>query len=135
MLFIAPVAEQKRRRVTEQDRALMGFEKLRTVRSEIPSATHVDYSARVQTVDQERHSRFHRVLEAFETLTGCPVIINTSFNLRGEPLVCTPAQAYRCFMSTAMDVLVLENHLLLKEEQPAQSPERTRAYFEQFELD
>ena len=135
MLFIAPVAEQKRRSVSEQDRTKVGLEKLRTVRSEIPSATHVDYSARVQTVDEERHRRFYRLLSAFEMLTGCPVIINTSFNLRGEPIVCTPVQAYRCFMSTAMDVLVLENHLLFKEEQPAPSAEQTRAYLEQIELD
>jgi carbamoyltransferase len=135
MLFIAPVSEEKRLPLSEEQKALGGLQMLGAVRSEIPSATHVDYSARVQTVDAERHGRFYRVLEAFEKLTGCPVIINTSFNLRGEPIVCTPGQAYRCFMASAMDVLVMENHLLLKEEQPAASILDPKAYLDPFEFD
>jgi carbamoyltransferase len=83
----------------------------------VPAITHVDYSARVQTVDGVRHGRFHRLLERFHALTGCPILVNTSFNIRGEPIVCTPEDAYRCFMATDMDCLVLENHLLVKEDQ------------------
>jgi len=88
------------------------------VRSELPAITHVDYSARLQTVDRERSPRFHAILSAFEQLTGCPVLINTSFNVRGEPIVCTPEDAYRCFMRTEMDHLVLGGHLLDKAAQP-----------------
>jgi len=135
MLFIAPVSQDKRLPLSDEQRATSGLGMLRAARSQIPSATHVDYSARVQTVDAERHGRFYRVLKAFEAQTGCPVVINTSFNLRGEPIVCTPGQAYRCFMASAMDALALGNHLLLKSEQPAQSPEQTQAYLDQFELD
>ncbi len=86
-------------------------------RSGLPTITHVDYSARVQTVDAARHGRFHRLMKRFHALTGCPVVVNTSFNIRGEPIVCTPEDAYRCFMATDMDCLVLENHVLLKEAQ------------------
>jgi carbamoyltransferase len=85
------------------------------VRSTLPAITHVDFSARVQTVDERRHGRFYRLLKAFERSTGCPVMVNTSFNIRGEPMVCTPEDAYRCFMATDMDALVLGDHLLLKE--------------------
>jgi carbamoyltransferase len=83
----------------------------------VPAITHVDYSARVQTVDAVRHGRYYRLMKRFHALTGCPIIVNTSFNIRGEPIVCTPEDAYRCFMATDMDCLVLENHVLLKEEQ------------------
>ena len=83
----------------------------------MPAITHVDYSARVQTVDAVRHGRYYRLMKRFHALTGCPIIVNTSFNIRGEPIVCTPEDAYRCFMATDMDCLVLENHVLLKEEQ------------------
>jgi carbamoyltransferase len=100
----------------------------------LPAVTHVDGSARVQTVDGERHGRFHRLLWRFHAKTGCPVLINTSFNVRGEPLVCTPAEAYRCFLNTDLDALVLEDHLLLKDEQTPPAPERI-AYLEQFALD
>jgi carbamoyltransferase len=116
MLLVAPVKNERRTRINgEQPR---GLDKLKSLRSEIPAVTHVDYSARVQTVDQERHGRFYDLVKTFERKTGCPVIINTSFNIRGEPIVCTPEQAYRCFMSTNMDVLVLERFVLLKTEQP-----------------
>jgi len=88
-------------------------------RSDVPAVTHVDYSARVQTVTAEGNSDFHRILRAFYAKTGCPLVVNTSFNVRGEPIVCTPHDAYRCFMRTSMDLLVLEDCLLWKEEQPA----------------
>jgi carbamoyltransferase len=117
MLLVAPVRQDHRTKINgEQPR---GLDKLKALRSDIPAVTHVDYSARVQTVDAERHGRFYDLVKTFEQKTGCPVIINTSFNVRGEPIVCTPEQAYRCFMSTNMDVLVLERFVLLKSAQPA----------------
>ena len=117
MLLVAPVRDTHRTRINgEQPR---GLDKLKMLRSDIPAVTHVDYSARVQTVDRERHGRFYDLVNTFEQKTGCPVIINTSFNVRGEPIVCTPEQAYRCFMSTNMDVLVLERFVLIKSAQPA----------------
>ena len=87
-------------------------QRVNIVRSTLPAITHVDYSARVQTVDEKRHGRFYRLLKTFERLTGCPVIVNTSFNVRGEPIVCTPQEAYRCFLATDMDALVLEDFML-----------------------
>jgi carbamoyltransferase len=119
MLLVAPVAEAKSIPMGEETKALWGIEKLNVPRSCIPAVTHVDYSARIQTVDAERHGLFHTLMQRFYELTGCPVIVNTSFNVRGEPIVCTPQDAYRCFMFTHIDVLVLGNHLLLKEKQPA----------------
>jgi carbamoyltransferase len=115
MLLTAPVAEAHRLAV--DDNGAVGLDKLRTVRSDIPAVTHVDWSARLQTVDPQRHGRYHRLLEAFRARTGCPVLVNTSFNVRGEPIVCTPADAYRCFMATDMDVLVLEDAVLEKADQ------------------
>jgi carbamoyltransferase len=117
MLLVAPVKDERRTRINGEQ--LRGLDKLKALRSEIPAVTHVDYSARVQTVDRERHGRFYDLVKTFEQKTGCPVIINTSFNVRGEPIVNTPEQAYRCFMSTNMDALVLERFVLLKAEQPA----------------
>ncbi len=101
----------------------------------VPAITHVDYSARVQTVDSERHGRFYRLMRRFYERTQCPVIVNTSFNIRGEPIVCTPEDALRCFMATDMDCLVLENHLLLKDEQPSGLAVDREAYRAQFTLD
>jgi carbamoyltransferase len=118
MQLVATVAEDKRLPAPPDIEALWGIERLSLQRSSIPAVTHVDYSARVQTVDPERHGLFHTVLDQFYRSTGCPVIVNTSFNVRGEPIVCTPDDAYRCFMFTHMDALVLGNHLLLKESQP-----------------
>ena len=121
MLLVAPVREQWRTRLTDEDRARMEDPDLRVrvsvPRSSVPAITHVDYSARVQTVDEQRHGRYYRLMKTFHSLTGCPVIVNTSFNIRGEPIVCTPEDAYRCFMATDMDCLVLEDHLLLKDDQ------------------
>jgi carbamoyltransferase len=116
MLLVAPLA--KRQRIAVASESLRGLEKLKAVRSTVPAVTHVDYSARLQTVDPERHGRLYRLLKAFEAKTGCPVMINTSFNVRGEPIVCRPEDAYRCFMATNMDVLVLERFVLTKGEQP-----------------
>jgi len=134
MLLVAPVREEKRLPVGDAARALSGIDKLKALRSEIPAVTHVDYSARVQTVDEARHGRFYRLMKAFEARTGCPVIINTSFNVRGEPIVCTAADAYRCFLATHMDALVLEDFVLLKREQPAGRVD-AEAYLKQFSLD
>jgi carbamoyltransferase len=96
-----------------------GLDKLKAARSDVPAITHVDYSARVQTVDAARHGRFYQLLKAFEAQTGTPVLINTSFNVRGEPIVCTPQDAYRCFLATDMDLLVMERFVLNKADQPA----------------
>ena len=132
MLLVAPVKDDKR---LEVDGAATGLDKLQQKRSVVPAITHVDYSARVQTVDSDRHPRFAGILKAFHEKTGCPVVINTSFNVRGEPIVNTPEDAYRCFMGTNMDVLVIDNFVLKKSEQPnAQTIDRD-AYLKQFALD
>jgi carbamoyltransferase len=104
--------------MTAEQEQLFGIDKLNIARSEIPAVTHVDYSARVQTVHEETNPRFHKLLDAFDKRTECPVLVNTSFNVRGEPIVCTPEDAYRCFMRTGMDYLVLENVLIAKSDQP-----------------
>ena len=119
MLMVAPVKKSKCFEMTEAQNKLFGIEKLNIPRSEIPAVTHVDYSARLQTVHKETNPRFYHLLDAFEAKTGCPVLVNTSFNVRGEPIVRTAEDAYRCFMRTEMDYLVLENYLLCKTEQPA----------------
>jgi carbamoyltransferase len=135
MLLVADVVEHRRRLMNQDEQALFGIDKLNVARSQIPAVTHVDYSARIQTVDEERHDRYYRIMRRFKDLTGCPVIINTSFNVRGEPIVCTPDDAYRCFMATNMDALVIENILLLKSEQPQAQEHEVDAYLAQFELD
>jgi carbamoyltransferase len=118
MLLVAPVREEKLRKLTSEEEQLSGLARLKTVRSELPAVTHIDNSARVQTVSRNRSPRFHAILQAFEKRTGCPVLVNTSFNVRGEPIVHSPSDAYRCFMFTDMDVLVVENCLLRKSAQP-----------------
>lgn len=136
MLLVAPVAREKREAGVEcQMAGRQGLDLLRTRRSLIPAVTHVDFSARLQTVDERAHSRYHRLIQAFFRKTGCPVIINTSFNIRGEPIVCTPQDAHRCFMGTHMDALVIENVLLLKEEQPDANRFDIEEYRAQFPLD
>ena len=111
-------------------------QRVNVVRSEIPAVTHVDYSARIQTVDEERNPRFTHLLEAFERLTGCPVLVNTSFNVRGEPIVCTPEDAYRCFLATDMDVLVLEDVVVTKNAATRKAGAMARdQYLAQFQLD
>ncbi|MBZ5633182.1 MAG: carbamoyltransferase [Acidobacteriia bacterium] len=117
MLLVAEVLEGRRRAMTEEEQARFGIAKLNVVRSDIPAVTHVDYSARVQTVHQETNPRYHALITAFEALTGCGVIVNTSFNVRGEPIVCTPEDAFRCFMGTEIEALAIGNCLLRKEDQ------------------
>ena len=110
--------------------------RVNVVRSTVPAITHVDYSARIQTVDEDRNPRFYRLLNAFYELTGCPILVNTSFNVRGEPIVCTPQDAYRCFMATDMDVLVLEDLVLHKKDLSQEVGTVDRAkYLAQFQLD
>jgi carbamoyltransferase len=133
MLLVAPVAADKR--VADDGAPATGLDKLKTIRSVVPAITHVDYSARVQTVDRQRHGRFYKLMKAFEAKTGCPVLINTSFNVRGEPIVCSPEHAYRCFMATNMDVLVMEDFVLLKEKQPEAAEHATDQYLASFQLD
>jgi carbamoyltransferase len=118
MLLVADVVKNRRREMSDQEQSLWGIDKLNVVRSEIPAVTHVDYSARVQTVRRETSPLYWQIIEAFRKRTGCPVIVNTSFNVRGEPIVCTPEDSYRCFMRTEMDVLVLETCVLYKADQP-----------------
>ena len=133
MLIVAPVREELRTPLTADQERLFGIEKLRLRRSELPAITHVDYSARVQTVHEETNPRYYKLLKAFERRTGCGVLVNTSFNVRGEPIVCTPTDAYRCFMRTEMDYLVVENLLLDKRMQPHW--EKNDDWRDEFELD
>jgi carbamoyltransferase len=132
MLLVADVKAARRRTMTSQEQALFGIDKLNVSRSEIPAVTHVDYSARVQTVHADTNPRFHALIDAFKGKTGCPVLVNTSFNVRGEPIVCTPEDAFRCFMGTEIELLVIGNCLLRKERQ---DPGLKRDYKDAFELD
>jgi len=133
MLLVADVAKSRRRKMTMEEESLWGIDKLNVKRSEIPAVTHVDYSARIQTVRHETNPLYWEIIEAFRLKTGCPIIVNTSFNVRGEPIVCTPEDSHRCFMRTEMDYLVLETCVLDKKEQPAfQENENWR---KQFRLD
>ena len=133
MLKVATIQDEHRIAMSDEEKALFGIEKLNVARSTVPAITHVDYSARLQTVHPETNPRFHALITAFEVLTDCPILINTSFNVRGEPIVCSPEDAYRCFMRTEMDVLVLENAILLKSEQPHW--EDDESWKEEFQLD
>jgi carbamoyltransferase len=133
MLLVAPVRADKR--IPTNENGARGIEKLKELRSVVPAITHVDYSARVQTVDPERHPRFHRILKKFEETTGCPVVINTSFNVRGEPIICTPRDAVRCFMATHIDALVIGRFLLRKSEQRQTSHGEVESYLSSFKLD
>ena len=135
MLLVAPVREELRREMNEDEEKLFGIEKLNVPRSEIPAVTHVDYSARVQTVRREDNPLYHELLSAFERLTGCAVLVNTSFNVRGEPIVCTPAEAYACFMRTEMDCLVMGDFILLKSEQGENAFSEDLSWQEEFQLD
>jgi carbamoyltransferase len=133
MLLVADVVKDRRRRMSDEEQRLFGIEKLNIVRSDIPAITHVDYSARVQTVHKETNERYHQVISQFEKDHGCAVIINTSFNVRGEPIVCTPEDAYRCFMRTKMDYLVLGNFVIDKTAQPELADDVE--WMKEFELD
>jgi carbamoyltransferase len=141
MLLVAAVREQHRLPLSENDRKTMAEapdlrQRVNIVRSAFPAITHVDYSARLQTVDEPRHGRFYRLMKRFEALTGCPILVNTSFNVRGEPIVCTPAEAYRCFLATDMDALVLEDFILRKGQMPKSATDAERdKYLAQFQPD
>jgi carbamoyltransferase len=141
MLLVAPVRQDHRTPIDREQARIMHDDpdlrnRVNVVRSEVPAITHVDYSARLQTVDARRNPRFHRLLEAFDRLTGCPMLVNTSFNVRGEPIVCTPQDAYRCFLATDMDALVLEDHVIVKREADREVDEAQRQqYLAQFQLD
>ena len=133
MLIVAAVRDELRVTLSEEQKALFGIDRLNLKRSELPAITHVDYSARVQTVHKNTNPRYYHLIQSFEALSGCGVLVNTSFNVRGEPIVCTPEDAYRCFMRTEMDYLVIENFLLVKTDQPEW--ERDDAWMDEFELD
>ena len=141
MLLVAPVLEYRRIPVNTVALETMQNDpdlrcRLNVVRSEIPAVTHVDYSARLQTIDSRRNARFHHLLKAFERLTGCPVLVNTSFNVRGEPIVCTPQDAYRCFRATDMDALVLEDIVIMKDAETSKIGLQDReAHLARFQLD
>ena len=133
MAMVAPVRKELRTSMTTEQQRLFGIDKLNVPRSTIPAVTHVDYSARIQTVHRENNPRFHELIRRFEALTGCAVLVNTSFNVRGEPIVCTPEEAYICFMRTGIDYLILENFLLEKSRQPARNADDS--WRKRFELD
>jgi carbamoyltransferase len=133
MLLVAPIKENLHIPMTQEQQQLFGIEKLNVPRSQIPAVTHVDYSARIQTVHKETNPRYYELIRHFEARTGCAVLVNTSFNVRGEPIVCTPEDAYRCFMRTEMDYLVMENFLLVKSEQPQGNSDES--WQQEFELD
>ncbi len=132
MLLVADVAEKHRRPMSLDQQKLFGIDKLNVVRSDIPAVTHVDYSARIQTVHADTNPRYHKLISAFKAKTGCPVLVNTSFNVRGEPIVCTPEDAFRCFMGTEMETLAVGNCLLSKADQ---DPALKSSYLDAFELD
>jgi len=133
MLIVAPVKESRQIPMTDAQQKLWGIEQLNVVRSDIPAVTHIDYSARVQTVTRDTNANYYDLITEFERQTGCAVLVNTSFNVRGEPIVCTPADAYQCFMRTHIDYLVLGPYLLDKTTQPPWK--ETEAWRDQFQLD
>jgi carbamoyltransferase len=133
MLLVADILARHRRRLTPEEERLWGIEKLNVARSTIPAVTHVDHSARIQTVRRDTNPLYYDIIHAFCELTGCPVIVNTSFNVRGEPIVCTPEDAYRCFMRTHMDALVLESFVLDRASQPPMPADE--GWKKEFELD
>ena len=132
MLLVADVRNDKRRAMTEEEKALFGIDKLNVPRSSVPAITHVDYSARLQTVHADTNSKYHAVISKFKEKTGCPLVVNTSFNVRGEPIICTPTDAFKCFMGTELDVLAIGNYVLYKEQQDVTLKEN---YEELYELD
>ena len=132
MLLVADVQKDKRRTMTVEEKALFGIEKLNVSRSSVPAITHIDYSARIQTVHKDTNPLYHALISNFKNMTGCPLIVNTSFNVRGEPIVCTPKDAFKCFMGTDLDVLALGNFLLIKEQQDITLKKN---YEESYELD
>ena len=135
MLLVAPVKQERQIPMPDGAKKLWGIDQLNVVRSDIPAITHIDYSARIQTVSRETNPDYYDLISAFRDLTGCPVVVNTSFNVRGEPIVCTPEDAYRCFMRTNIDALVLEDYLLLKADQPPAPDAHDESWRTQLELD
>ena len=123
MLVVAPVVQTRRCPPSPADSELWGIDRLNIPRSDIPAVTHLDYSARIQTVTAERSPVYHSLIEEFNRLTGCPVLVNTSFNVRGEPIVCTPEDAYRCFMRTGLDHLIIGSFAVAKSDQPMSDAE------------
>jgi carbamoyltransferase len=132
MLFVASIAKKHQRPMTHEQKKLFGIERLNVPRSNIPAITHVDFSARIQTVHKDTNPRYHKLLSAFKSQTDCPVLVNTSFNVRGEPIVCTPEDSFRCFMGTGIEALAIGNCLLRKEDQPSSLK---KSYAEMFDLD
>ena len=132
MLMVADVVKERRLPMTAAEQALFGIDKLNVVRSDIPAVTHVDYSARIQTVHHDTNPRFWDLISAFKKRTGCPIVVNTSFNVRGEPIICTPEDAFRCFIGTDVDVVAVGNCLMRK---PAQDPKLAQDYKDRFALD
>ena len=130
MLMVADVLPELRRAMTSDEHELFGIAKLNVPRSTVPAITHVDYSSRLQTVSEEKNPVFHSLIKEFYNITGCPIVVNTSFNVRGEPIVCNPTDAFRCFMGTDLDMLVIENCLLHKSEQPISLRQDYKASFE-----
>ena len=133
MLLVAPVKKELCIPLKDDYQNFFGLEKLNIPKSSIPAVTHVDFSARIQTVSKHTNPRYYELIKAFEMRTGCPIVINTSFNVRGEPIVCTPQDAYKCFMRTEMDILVLQNQILRKIDQPDKG--KDEKWKEEFELD
>jgi carbamoyltransferase len=132
MLLVADVKKSKQLQMTEEQKNLFGIDKLNIKRSNIPSVTHVDYSARIQTVHKETNPTFHKLIEEFERITKYPVLVNTSFNVRGEPIVCSPSDAFNCFMGTGLDILVCNNFILYKDNQ---NKDLFKDYINKYELD
>ena len=140
MLLVAPVLDERRVPVSSEQRAMMANDpdlrnRVNVQRSTVPAVTHVDYSARIQTVDEDRNPSLARLLKTFFRRTGCPVLVNTSFNVRGEPIVCTPEDAYRCFLGTEMDALVMGDVVLLKDDVEKVDTATREKYLAQFQLD
>ena len=132
MLLVADVNKSIRKNITSEEEKLFGIEKLNVKRSDIPAVTHVDYSARIQTVDENTNTKYYNLLKYFKKITNCPVLVNTSFNVRGEPIVCSIEDAYKCFMGTDLDMLVCENFVLYKNKQKNKSK---KDYKSKFNLD
>jgi carbamoyltransferase len=130
MLFVANVQEDKRRIMTDKEKSLFGIEKLNVSRSSVPAITHVDYSARIQTVHKNTNPHFYALISKFKEKTGCSLIVNTSFNIRGEPIVCTPKDAFKCFMGTDLDVLAVGSYLLIKEQQDQNFKKNYEKFYE-----
>ena len=132
MLLVADVKPEHRIAMTHEQQALFGIDKLNVARSTIPAVTHVDYSARIQTVHRDTNPRYYDLIRAFRDITGCPIVVNTSFNVRGEPIVCTPEDSFRCFMGTDIEILAVGNAFLEKKNQPEHLKKR---YEQKFDLD